>query len=153
MAAGVKGILAEDAFLDHVVFNSPGVAVLKWDPTSGAVYVEWQGRADSTEFALLLETGLRLLKEYHGSRWLADCRKMKTIELSDQEWLDRSWFPRMFATGLECIAVLMPKSALAKMNVENIMGKVPDAKLEVANSRRSSRPGNGSRDRLPTWRN
>jgi hypothetical protein len=30
------------------------------------------------------------------------------------------------------MAVLMPRSALAKMNVENILGKVPGTKLEVA---------------------
>ena len=117
---------------ESVYFQSPGVAVLKWDPGSGAVYIEWQGWADSTEFALLLEAGLRALKEYHGSRWLADCRNMKTIEESDQEWLDRSWFPRMLAAGLRRMAVLMPRNALAKINVEDILGKVPGTKLEVA---------------------
>ena len=129
----VEGVLANGVSRDQsVYFQSPGVAVLKWDPGSGAVYIEWQGWADSTEFALLLEAGLRALKEYHGSRWLADCRNMKTIDESDQEWLDRSWFPRMLAAGLRRMAVLMPKSALAKMNVQNILGKVPGTKLQVA---------------------
>jgi hypothetical protein len=133
VAAGVEGVIENDVSGDDsVFFNSPGVAVLKWDPTSGAVHIEWQGWADSTEFALLLEAGLRALREYHGSRWLADCRNMKTIEQSDQEWLDRSWFPRMLAAGLQRMAVLMPKSALAKMNVEDILGKVPGTKLQVA---------------------
>jgi hypothetical protein len=113
-------------------FQSPGVAVLRWDPGSGAVYIESQGWADSTEFALLLEAGLRALKEYHASRWLADCRNMKTVDESDQEWLDRSWFPRMRAAGLRRMAVLMPRNAQAKMDVEDIMGKVPGTKLEVA---------------------
>jgi hypothetical protein len=129
MATGVEEVLDSDA---SVFFNSPGAAVLRWDPGSGAVFIEWHGWADSTEFALLLEAGLRALKQFHGSRWLADCRNMKTIEQSDQEWLDRSWFPRMLAAGLRRMAVLMPKSALAKMNVEDILSKVPGTKLEVA---------------------
>jgi hypothetical protein len=133
VAAPVEGALESGVSPDHsVLVNSPGVAVLKWDATAGAVHIEWQGWADSTEFALLLEAGLRALQQYHGSRWLADCRNMKTIEQSDQEWLDRSWFPRMLAAGLQRMAVLMPKSALAKMNVQNILGKVPGTKLQVA---------------------
>lgn len=117
---------------DGVFFDRPGVAVLKWDPTSESVYVEWQGWADSTEFALLLEAGLRALREHHGSRWLADCRNMRTIKESDQEWIDRSWFPRALAAGLRRMAVLMPKSGLTKMNVEDILGRVPATKLAVA---------------------
>lgn len=133
MAAHVEGVLANELSRDGgVFFQTPGVAVLRWDPGSGAVFIEWQGWADSTEFALLLEAGLRALKQYHGSRWLADCRNMKTIEQADQDWLDRSWFPRMLEAGLRRMAVLMPKNALAKMNVENILGKVPGTRLEVA---------------------
>src|ERR1700730_6769773 len=133
MPAGVEEVLeSELSRSDGVFFESPGVAVLRWDPGSGAVFIQWHGWADSTEFALLLEAGLRALKQYHGSRWLADCRDMKTIAQADQDWLDRSWFPRMLAPGLQRMAVLMPKNALAKMNVETILGKVPGTKLEVA---------------------
>jgi hypothetical protein len=129
----VDQVLANGIHRDEsVIFQSPGVAVLRWDPGSGAVFIEWQGWADSTEFALLLEAGLRALKQYHGSRWLADCRNMKVIEQADQEWLDRSWFPRMLDAGLRRMAVLMPKNTVARMNVENVLGRVPGTKLEVA---------------------
>ena len=129
----VEQVLANGVPRDEgIFFRTPGVAVLRWDPGSGAVFIEWHGWADSTEFALLLEAGLRALKQYHGSRWLADCRNMKTIAQADQDWLDRSWFPRMLAAGLQRMAVLMPKNALAKMSVETILGKVPGTKLEVS---------------------
>jgi hypothetical protein len=117
---------------DGVFFSSPGVAFLKWDPMAGAVHIEWQGRTDSIEFAQVLEAGLGALKQYHGTRWLADCRRMKTIAQSDQDWVDRSWFPRMLAAGLRRMAVLMPRSSLARVNVEDILDKVSGTKLEVA---------------------
>ena len=128
MSAGVEEVLDNDPI---AVFESPGVAVLRWDPGSGAVYIEWQGWADSTEFALLLEAGLRALKEYHGSRWLADCRNMKAVQQSDQDWLNSKWFPRALAAGLKRMAVVLPQRGLVTMNLKDIINRVPVNKLEV----------------------
>lgn len=122
----------DGAPMSGVFFDRPGVAVMKWEPTSRAVCIEWQGWADPAEFAAALEAGLGALIEHRGSRWLADCRDMKAIQLSDQEWLDRSWFPRMIAAGLRRMAVVIPKSGLAMTNLEDIMSKVPGNKVDVA---------------------
>jgi hypothetical protein len=121
-----------DAPVNGVFFNRPGVAVVRWEPTLRAVYIEWQGWADPAEFAAALEAGLRALVEHRGSRWLADCRDMKAIQQSDQEWLDRSWFPRMIAAGLRRMAVVTPKSGLAMSNLEGIIRKVPADRIDVA---------------------
>jgi hypothetical protein len=120
------------AQMSNVFFDRPGVALMRWDPKSRAVCIEWKGWADPTEFAAALEAGLGALIEHRGSRWLADCRDMKAIQLSDQEWLDRSWFPRMIAAGLRRMAVVIPKSGLVMTNLEDIMRKVPGSKMEVA---------------------
>jgi SpoIIAA-like len=117
---------------DGVFFDRPGVAVLRWEPAIRAVRIEWQGWADPAEFAAALEAGLGSLIEHRGSRWLADCRDMKAIQQSDQDWLDRSWFPRMFTAGLRRMAVVIPKSGLAMTNLEDIFRKVPGNKLDVA---------------------
>jgi len=128
----VKGILKGDVSRgDGVYFNRPGVAVVTWDPTSKAVYVEWQGWADSTEFAALNEAGLRVLIEHHGSRWLNDSRNMKVIKQSDQDWIDQRFFPRALAAGLRRVAIVIPKSGLAMMNVEDVAARIPDAQLTV----------------------
>jgi hypothetical protein len=114
-----------------VFFDRPGVAVMKWNPTSRAVHIEWQGWADPAEFAAALEAGLVAFVEHRGSRWLADCREMKAIQQSDQEWIDRSWFPRMIAAGLRRMAVVVPRSGLALSNLEDIIRKVPAKKIDV----------------------
>lgn len=121
-----------DAPVNGVFFNRPGVAVVRWEPALRAVYIEWQGWADPAEFAAALEAGLGALVEHRGSRWLADCRDMKAIQQSDQEWLDRSWFPRMITAGLRRMAVVIPKSGLAMTNLEDIIRRVPGNKLDIA---------------------
>jgi hypothetical protein len=114
-----------------VFFNRPGVAVMWWDPTTRAVCIEWQGWADPAEFAAALEAGLVAFIEHRGSRWLADCREMKAIQQTDQEWIDKSWFPRMITAGLRRMAVVIPKSGLVLTNLEDIMRKVPADKIGV----------------------
>ena len=117
---------------DGVFFKRPGVAVMWWEPTTRAVWIEWQGWADPAEFAAALEAGLGSLTEHRASRWLADCREMKAIQESDQEWLDQSWFPRMIAAGLRRMAMVVPKSGLAMTNLQDIMSRVPDNRIDVA---------------------
>jgi hypothetical protein len=114
-----------------VFFDRPGVAVMWWNATSRAVHVEWQGWADPAEFAAALEAGLSALSEHRASRWLADCRDMKTIQQSDQDWLDRNWFPRMIAAGLRRMALVIPKSGLAMTNLEDIISRVPADKIDA----------------------
>src|SRR5260370_2590726 len=52
-------------------FNAPGTASVRWDGARATVLVEWEGWANSTEFAALLDAGVRALKDPGGSRFLA----------------------------------------------------------------------------------
>lgn len=114
-----------------VYFNVPGVAIVEWEPSSKAVFVEWQGWATPTEFRAALDAGHVALRQRHSSRWLADCRNLRAVQQSDQEWLDRVWFPQMLAAGLTRMAIVIPKSALALMNVEAILSRVPESEMDV----------------------
>lgn len=116
---------------DEVYFYRPEVGVVTWDPRSKTVYVEWQGWADSTEVEGLLEAGLRALTDNLGSRCLADCRNLTAVKQSDQDWIDRVWFPRALAAGLRHVAVVIPKSGLARMNAYDILSGAPATKLQV----------------------
>jgi hypothetical protein len=117
---------------EGVFFRVPGVAVVTWDPEHGAVCIEWQSWASSAEFVAALDAGLLCLTEHRGSRFLADCTAMKAVKQFDQEWLDQDWFPRVLALGLRRMAVVTPKSGLVRMNVKDMMARVPATKLEVA---------------------
>jgi len=118
---------------DGVYFNVPRVVVVTWHPPSRSVCAEWQSWASSEEFAGALDAGLRCLMEHGAAQWLADCSGMRAIKQSDQEWISNDWFPRALAAGLKRMAVVDPTSVLPRMNVNDIMGKVPASELEVAN--------------------
>jgi SpoIIAA-like len=115
-----------------VYFHVPGVASVRWDGTSQLVHVEWEGWANSAEFVALLDAEVRALIEHRGSRLLADCRRQRVLSPVDQDTADREWLPRVLAAGLKRFAIVLPTSALAAMNLEDRLGKIPGTTLEVA---------------------
>lgn len=102
----------------EVYFNSPGVATVAWDHERATVFVEWEGWADSAEFAALLDAGVLALRKHRGSRWLADCRRQRVLNPTDTERADREWLPRAVAAGLRRFAVVLPASGLAAMDIK-----------------------------------
>jgi hypothetical protein len=116
---------------DGIFFNRPGVAIVKWDAACKAAHIEWQGWADPAEFAAANDAIIVALTQHRGTRALGDCRNMKVIKQSDQEWVNRDWMPRILAAGLRRMALVIPKSGLAMMNVQEIMSRVPGTKLDV----------------------
>ena len=102
---------------DAVYFHAPGVATVSWDEDGQVVLVEWEGWANSSEFAALLEAEIRALEQHRGSRVLADCRRQRVLNPKDQDRANREWLPRALAAGLKCIAVVVPASVVAEMNI------------------------------------
>jgi hypothetical protein len=121
-----------DAPANDVYFNAPGVASVRWDDGGQLVLVEWKGWANSTEFAALLEAEIQALRQHHGSRLLADCRRQKVLNPADQDRANLEWLPRALAAGLKRFAVVVPSSGLAEVNLKDSLGKAPAGALDVA---------------------
>ena len=117
---------------DGVYFNRPGVTVVAWDPSCQAVHLESQGWADSSEFKAASEAVIAALREHRTSRMLGDGRSLRAIKQADQDWMTQDWMPRALAAGLRRMALVVPKSAVARTNLEQMVDKVPESKLEVA---------------------
>lgn len=113
-----------------VYFNVPGVAKVTWDGDRATVLVEWEGWADSHEFAALLEAGVVALKENRACRWLADCRLQRVLKPTDTERAEREWLPRAVSAGLTRFAVVLPDSGLAAMDIKD-REAVLSARLDV----------------------
>src|SRR6476661_8509479 len=73
---------------EHVFYNQPGVAVVTWDRAIGAARIEWQGWANPTEFAAANDAVIAALKRHRGTKSLGDCRNMRVIQKSDQDWIN-----------------------------------------------------------------
>jgi SpoIIAA-like len=127
-----NGVVPADVVLgDGVYFNRPGVAIVSWDARSKAAHIEWQGWADPKEFAAANDAIITALRKHHSSRTLGDCRNIRVIRQSDQDWLTRDWVPRALEAGLTRMALVIAKSGLAQMNVEDMLRRVPGTKLDV----------------------
>jgi len=113
-------------------FNAPGVASVRWDEAGQLVLVEWEGWANSSEFAALLQGEIEALRKHRASRLLADCRRQKVLNPADQERANQEWVPRALAVGLKRFAVVVPSSVLAELNLKASLDKVPANELDVA---------------------
>jgi hypothetical protein len=117
--------------VDGVYFNAPGVASVRWDYDAQLVLVEWDGWANSNEFAGLLDAEIQALKQNQGARLLADCRRQKVLNPKDQERANREWLPRALAAGLKDFAIVLPESVVADMNIRDGLDKASATALEV----------------------
>ena len=120
-----------DVAAGNVYYNQPGVAVVTWDPALGAARIEWQGWANPAEFAAANDAVITALKQHRGTKSLGDCRNMRVIQQSDQDWINREWFPNAIAAGLTRMAIVLATSGLAQMIVEDLISRVPGTKLDV----------------------
>lgn len=118
---------------EDVYFARQGVVTVSWDPESSAAHLETEGGwADSAEFQAASEAVIACLREHRASRLLGNGRNLKVVKQADQDWMSRDWMPRALAAGLRRMALVIPKSALARTNLEQMVGRAADTKLEVA---------------------
>ncbi|TMC36968.1 MAG: hypothetical protein E6J28_09080 [Chloroflexi bacterium] len=110
-----------------VYFSTPGVASVRWDEPSATVVVEWEGWANTAEFAALLDAEIKALRERGASRMLADCRRQRVLNPADQERAEREWTPRAIEAGLKRFAVVLPISDVAAANLKERLGSATSA--------------------------
>jgi hypothetical protein len=124
----LPGVGREIGFL---YYNVPGVAVVRWDAESDAAHIEWQGWATPAEFRAANDALVLVIQEHGATRVLGDSAQIKVIQKSDQDWANRDWFPRILAAGLTRMALVLPASGLAKMNIDDMVSRVA-GRLDVA---------------------
>jgi len=112
-------------------FEHAGVASVRWEADTATVMVVWEGWADSAEFGALLDAEIAALNDHKGSRLLADCRRQRVLSPVDQLRADKEWTPRALAAGLKQFAIVLPVSALAAMNLRDLLAKVPKRVMEI----------------------
>jgi hypothetical protein len=96
-----------------VYFSVPGVAVVRWDEPTATVCIDWDGWANTAEFDALLDAEVKALRDHAASLMLADCRRQRALNTTDQERAERDWTPRAIEAGLRKFAVVLPESDIA----------------------------------------
>jgi hypothetical protein len=116
----------------QVYHSAPGQVTISWVGSGKMVHVEWKSAVSGAALRVALERGIDALSKNRGSRWLADCQSLGPISAEDEEWIDQDWFPRALAAGLSCMAIVLPWRDAAKMNVEDIVARVPETRMQRA---------------------
>ena len=107
---------------------------LIWDEESRGLISQWHGGHIGRNIKEGLDAGLEEYKKYlPNAQWIGDTTDIGVIGLEEQEWIDTDWFPRFLATGVKFMVVVQPKSAVAKLMVDQIVSKVPGTALTVFN--------------------
>ena len=100
---------------------------MRWEEPHGTVVVEWEGWANTAEFAGLLDAEIAALKAHSGSRMLADCRRQRVLNPADQERAEREWTLRAIEAGLKRLAVVMPESDVAAAKIQQRLDSAKQA--------------------------
>jgi SpoIIAA-like len=111
-------------------FSRRGVADVTWDANWNVVHIEAQGWADTAESRAVLDSAIRAMTDHQGSRWLVDGRDIRAIKQSHQDWITEDLLPRALAAGLRVAAIVIPTSAEAMMNIDD-MAKAADNAIDV----------------------
>ncbi len=100
-----------------------------WNEEISCVVMEWKKFSFGDDFMRGLNSGLDLLTEKNGTKWLADMRKMGVVGELDQKWAYEEWFPKAVKNGLKFLALVVPEKGTAQMSVELIMNTIEKEKL------------------------
>lgn len=105
--------------IDDVYLDEPWL-LLRWDSENRCVFAEWKGFATSAEFQSALLKALQVVREKHAVSFVNDTRKLELVSDEDQIWLRYTWPPLAIEAGLRRLAVVIARSGLSKMAIEEM---------------------------------
>ena len=110
-----------------------GYLDITWDLDVRAQISSWVDRPSGRDIRGGLEAALdeyvKLRNEVPDAQWVGDTREIGVISQEDQDWINNDWFPRLLETGVRYMAVVAPRSVIAKMAVESIVTRVEGTAL------------------------
>ncbi len=80
--------------------------LLRRSANNELVHLEWKGHARSDQYRSGLELALETVEKHDLVYWIADLREMTAILKSDEQWANEVWFPKLFSSRLEKMAIL-----------------------------------------------
>ena len=118
------GAMSErDGSVDRILLDEPFL-LMRYSQQDRLIHLEWKGHARSDEYRRGLDLAQDFVLKNDVRRWLADLRKMTAILQTDEKWTDEVWFPKLFNTGLEKMAILPSSDYFNQTSVQRIITAV-----------------------------
>jgi hypothetical protein len=112
-------------------YECPG-AVVSWNEDIKCVELRFRGYIEGDDLRAAALSVLKLLEMHRACKVLTDSRDLKALTQEDQRWIDVEWTQKAKSTGLAYDALVLPKSAVAKLSVNAVMKKMPAKQIEFA---------------------
>jgi len=101
-----------------MIYYQDSSTTIEWDDLTGAVISTRTGFVKGDPYRRPLDKAIELIKEKKAHKCFIDDRNAPVIDPVDLEWFSTNWGPRAIAAGLRWMAVVMPSTLLAKMQID-----------------------------------
>jgi hypothetical protein len=105
-----------------IYYEQPFIRIT-WNEDVQCVEVEWRSFAFGEIYRESMNKALELHQLKGCPRSLSDMRKASVIVEEDAQWINEDWLPRARAAGLSRIAVVLPASVVAQMQLDQLNRK------------------------------
>ncbi len=116
-------LIERDRSSDKVLLHEPFL-LMTYSPGERLIHLEWNGHATSSQYRSSLELAVNFVAKHDVHLWLADLRGMTAILQADETWANEHWFPKLFATPLEKMAIIHSKDYFNQTSVARSFRKV-----------------------------
>lgn len=102
------------------------------DKGNGWVFLDWEGRLELEQVKEGSEAGLAMLKEAGCKKMLVNNQKVTSPWHQANEWYLQDWNPRIYAAGLQFMAVIVSSNIFSEISLKNFGEKTaPAYQLEI----------------------
>lgn len=108
--------------------ENAGITV-SFDALSHAVLMRIYDYVEGEPLRMCCNKAIELMISKRSSRIITDSREMRALTQADQQCIDDDWRPRARAAGLRQNAVLVPKSAVAKLTMAAVLRKFDEVQF------------------------
>jgi hypothetical protein len=105
---------------DIAVYDKKHVAVF-YDSSTRMVQMKWKGFATSVQLREGLGEFLNVIVREKSLICLADLKHMQSINLSDEEWIINTWFPKIVLSGIKKLAFVTSLDYFNNASMNRIM--------------------------------
>jgi hypothetical protein len=105
-----------------------------WEESCRSVVTCWSGSLQGRDLIQGFNEGLEeLIRRGPGVQWIGDTSDIGVIGKADRQLIDQEWFPRFLASGAQFMAVVHPRSVIAKLAVQDIVTRFSKQDVTVHN--------------------
>ncbi len=103
-----------------------------YDEKSRCLVQIWKGGFQGRNLKEGADATLEEFKKLpEGTEWVSDTRDLGVMTPEEKDWIVNNWQPRLFATKIKFMAMLIPSSIIAKMSLGAVNAQVPGTQLTI----------------------